>query len=234
MINRLLRAFGVDGSMVRTELSISHCRPGGNLHGEIEVTAGDGPISVGYVAFTLLVNGHAFHSGEVVPGFALGASERRVFEVSYPVPWETPLSMPGVEVTLRTELELARAIDRSDLDPVRIEPLPAQQHILDVLTGLGFHLTSSNVERGALVGVPQGFDFYQEIVLLPGKPYSQRLNELKVTFVATEEKLHVVMEADRRVSPLADRDIFGRFVVDPANPASISWPAVLGDWLNSM
>ncbi len=220
--------------MVRTELSVSKCRPGGDLQGTVEVTAGDSQINVGYVAFTLLVNGHAFHSGQVVPGFSLNAGQRRTFDVSYPVPWETPLSMPGVEITLRTELELARAIDRSDHDPVRVEAMPAQQRILDALTGLGFHLVRSNVERGRLVGVPQTFDFYQEIAFLPGKPYSQRLNQIEVTFVATGEKLHVVVEADRRVSPLADRDVFGRFAVDPANLEATSWPALLDEWLSTI
>jgi sporulation-control protein len=229
-----LRAFGADGSMVRTELSVSRCQPGGQLEGTIEVTAGEYPIKVGYVAFTLLANGLDFHTCQVVEGFSLGAGDRRLFDVIYGVPWESPLTMPGVEISLLTELELARAVDRSDQDPVGIDPLPAQQRILEALTSLGFHLIESNVERGRLVGLPQTLDFYQEIAFSPGKPYSHRLNRLEVTFVATREKLHVVVEADRRVHPLAERDVFGRFAVDAASLDQTRWPALLDEWLSAI
>lgn len=220
--------------MVRAELSTSRCQPGGRLEGTVEVTADEQSIKVGYVAFTLLANGRKFHSCEVVDGFSLGAGQRRLFDVTCDVPWETPLTMPGVEISLRTELELARAVDRSDHDPVQIDPTPSQRAILDALTTLGFHLVESNVERGRLVGLPQSFDFYQEIAFLPGKPYSHRLNRIEVTFVATREKLHVVVEADRRVHPLAERDVFGRFAVDPSAPEETRWPAVLDEWLSSI
>jgi sporulation-control protein len=220
--------------MVRTELSVSRCQPGGQLEGMVEVTAGEHPIKVGYVAFTLLANGLGFHTCEVVEGFSLAAGQRRLFDVTCAVPWETPVSMPGVEITLRTELELARAVDRSDHDPVQIDPAPAQQRILEALAGLGFHLVGSNVERGRLVGLPQTLEFYQEIVFLPSKPYSHRLNRIEVTFVATREKVYVVVEADRRVNPLAGRDVFGRFAVDPENLDTAGWPALLDEWLGAI
>lgn len=220
--------------MVRTELSVARCQPGGTLSGSVEVTGGMDRASIGYVALVLQTNGFEFHRREVVDGFSLGAGERRLFEVSCDVPWEAPLSMPGVEVTLRTELEVARAVDRSDVDPIQIAALPAQQVILDALGGLGFHFIGSNVERGLLPGLPQTLPFYQEIEFLPGNPYSRKLNKLEATFVATAEKLHVVLEVDRRVSPLADRDLFGRFVVDLSTLADTDWPGLLDDWLSTV
>ena len=212
--------------------------PEARLEGLVEVTGGDHRVSVGYVAFALVteIGGSQveFHRRVVVDGFSLGAGERHTFKVGSEVPWESPLTMPGVEVALRTELEIARAVDRSDLDPVRIEPLAAQHHILDALTGLGFHLAGSNVERGLLPGLPQTFPFYQEIEFLPGKSYSHRLNKLEVSFVATDRNVHVVIELDRRVSLLADRDIFGRFVIDPATLSDTDWSGVLADWIEAV
>jgi sporulation-control protein len=249
VVNRLLRLFGVGGPTVRTELSESTVSPGGTLRATVEVTGGDHQVSIGYIAMVLQtkvgVEGGIpgkesavdFFRQEVVDGFPLAPKERRVFEVSCAVPLETPLTrafgqqLAGMEVGLKTELEVAMAVDRSDFDPVHIEPLPVQQHILDALVASGFQFVRADVERGRLRGVPQTLPFYQELEFLPGTAYAQQLRYLEVTFVAGDPKLHVVLELDRVVGPLADRDIFGHFTVDPSTIADTDWRGLLGDWL---
>jgi sporulation-control protein len=41
------------------------------------------------------------------------------------------------------------------------------------------------------------------------------------------------MELDRKVGPLADRDIFGRFTVDPATIKDTDWRGLINDWLTT-
>jgi sporulation-control protein len=249
VVKRLMRMFGVGGPSVRTELSVSRARPGGTFQGTVEVTGGDHQVSIGYIALALVTDvgvqgglpGQTstveFHRQQVVEGFTLAARERRMFDITCDVPLESPLTrafgqqLAGMSVGLRTELEVAREVDRTDLDPVEVDPLPAQQHILDVLVKLGFQYVKADVERGRLRGLPQTLPFYQEIEFLPGTTYANQLRHLEVTFVATDRKLHVVLELDRRVGPLADPDIFGRFTVDPATIADTDWHGLLKDWL---
>ncbi|BCJ72960.1 sporulation protein [Catellatospora sp. IY07-71] len=249
VVKRLMRMFGVGGPSVRTELSVSKAKPGGTFKGTVEVTGGDHQVSIGYIALVLVTDVRPqgglpgqtstveFHRQQVVEGFTLAARERRIFDITCDVPMETPLTrafgqpLAGMNVGLRTELEVAREVDRTDLDPVQVDPTPAQQHILDTLTKLGFQFVKADVERGRLRGLPQTLPFYQEIEFLPGTAYAAHLHNLQVTFVGTDRKLHVVMELDRKVGPLADRDIFGRFTVDPATLADTDWRGLLKDWL---
>lgn len=219
--------------MVRTEMSVATAEPGGTLEGVIEIIGGQSRADVGYAALALVANSTwEFHRCEVVPGFTLGPGDKRVFPFVCEVPREAPLTFPGVQIGLRTELEIARAVDRTDVDPVEIIPSPAQRHILDCLRSMGFELVDANLERGRLRGVPHTLPFYQEIKFLPaGTGYARRLRQLEVTFVATQDRLHVVIELDRRVTPLSDRDVFGHFAVNPAKLHDIDWRALLDNWL---
>ena len=74
------------------------------------------------------------------------------------IPWETPVTMfagqhlRGMNIGVTTELEIARAVDAGDLDPINVHPLPAQQAILDAFGQLGFRFRSADMERGHIRG----------------------------------------------------------------------------------
>jgi sporulation-control protein len=226
---------GSGGPTVQTELTVPQALAGKNLDGMVQVTGGAHRAQVGYIALILCAKVHGsyvdFHRVEAVPGFTLNPGDRHTFAVTCPVPFETPLSLEGTEIGLRTELEIAFAVDRSDLDPVHIAANPAQRHILDCMQSMGFQMLTSHLEKGILDGVPQNLPFYQEIEFLPGPAHERQLHKLAVTFVNAEERLHVVVELDRKVTPLADRDVFGHFAVNPANLDKYNWPALLESWL---
>jgi sporulation-control protein len=225
------------GPTVQTELTVPRALPGEILGGLVEVTGGTHRVRVGYIALVLCAKVHDsyvdFYRVEAVPGFTLNPGDRQTFPVGCPVPFETPPTLEGTEIGLRTELEIAFAIDRSDLDPVTIVLNPAERHILDCMGAMGFQQVSSRLEKGILDGVPQSLPFYQEIDFLPGPAHQRQLRKLAVTFVNTEERLHVVVELDRRVTPLSDRDVFGHFTVNPADLDRYNWAALLESWLHS-
>jgi sporulation-control protein len=236
VIKRLIRTFGGEGGpAVQTELTVAQALPGSTLDGLVEVTGGAHRSQVGFIALTLCAKVHGsyvdFHRVQAVPGFTLNPGDRHSFAVTCDIPAEAPLTLEGTEIGLRTELEIAFAVDHSDLDPVHIAANPAQQHILDCMGSMGFEMVCSRLEKGILEGVPQSLPFYQEIEFLPGPGHQRRLHKLTVTFVNTDERLHVVVELDRKVTPLADRDVFGHFAVDPASLEKYNWPALLDSWL---
>jgi sporulation-control protein len=154
------------------------------------------------------------------------------------VPWETPITevygqhLHGMTMGLATELEIARAVDRSDLDTVAVHPLPAQERILEALLRLGFRFSRADVELGRVPGVHQSLPFYQEIEFYPPSAYAHGINQLEVTFVPTPEVLQVVLEVDRRGGLLTEgHDAFGRFDVDYGRVEQVDWAAELDGWL---
>ncbi|MBR7678940.1 sporulation protein, partial [Streptomyces daliensis] len=62
-------------------------------------------------------------------GFRLAEGERREERFSVTLPWETPVTelhgQPlGVVLGVRTEVSVAGAKDKGDLDPLTVGPLP--------------------------------------------------------------------------------------------------------------
>jgi sporulation-control protein len=179
-----------------------------------------------------------FHRQRITGGFPLAAGQRYDIPFRFEVPWETPLThlfgqhLRGMTMGLRTELEVARAVDKGDLDPVSVHPLPAQERILDALFRLGFHLNRADVERGHIYGVRQTLPFYQEIEFHPAPQYARAINQLEVTFVTAPHQLEVVLEIDKRGGLLGEgRDAFGRFTVDYATVEQTDWTSHLDGWL---
>lgn len=247
MLERLRQVFGAGGPSVATTLSSERVTPGGDLSGTILVVGGKRPVTISRIVLGLstkvrvdgddLSDDVFFGRQAITEPLGLAPGEEQEFEFDFLVPYETPvtavagLPLPDIEVALRTELEVARAFDSSDSDPVAVDPLPAQETIVRALLKLGFRILRSDVEHGTLRGVDQTLPFYQEIEFHPSAKYEAALNQLEVTFVPGAFATQVVLELDRRGGLLAGRDLFGRFVVDHARLADTDWKGKLDDWI---
>ncbi|NUO58848.1 MAG: sporulation protein [Hamadaea sp.] len=248
MLNRLRQVFGAGGPSVATTLHAKRTQPGGDVTGVVQVVGGSRPVTVSKVVLGLstkvCVDGDDTHFDDVffarqalTGSFGLAPGEEREFPFEYLVPYETPLTMiagqrlGSVELGLRTELEVARAFDRSDLDPIETTPLAAQETVVKALLDLGFRILRSDVEHGTLRGVDQTLPFFQEIEFHPAAKYAAMLNQLEVTFVAGPVSTQVVLELDRRGGLIPNREVFGRFVVDHSALRDTDWKGTLDDWI---
>ncbi|MEU2611696.1 sporulation protein [Micromonospora sp. NPDC007271] len=250
IFKRLRQAMGVGGPSVRTVLASPDCRPGGPLEGRVQVVGGDHPVEVSHLALGLVTrvgvesgdSGYdttqEFGRRQVTGAFGLAPGQRYEVPFRFEVPWETPLTdlygqhLPGLTMGLRAELEVARAVDQGDLDPVAVHPLPAQERLLEALRQLGFRFVGAAVERGHLYGVHQTLPFHQELEFLPAPRYARAVNQLEVTFVTDPHRTEVVLELDKRGGLLTEGgDGFGRFTVDHAAVDRTDWGAQLDAWL---
>ncbi|CAM5291274.1 hypothetical protein SALBM311S_09424 [Streptomyces alboniger] len=102
-----------------------------------------------------------------------------------------------MHIGVSTELEIARAVDSGDLDPVNVHPLPAQKAILDAFIQLGFRFKNADMERGLIRGTRQRLPFYQEIEFLPPQQY-RGLNQVELSFVADANAMDVILEMDKK------------------------------------
>ncbi|MFG1945995.1 sporulation protein [Nonomuraea sp. NPDC048826] len=248
MFKRMLGAFGVGAPSVDTVLATPRARPGGTLAGEVRLKGGEFDAAIEHVTLSLVAGAEA----ETGDGELTGLAELRRFPVSGPftlakgtdrtipfeveVPWEAPISevggqpLTGMALGVRTELAIAKAVDKGDLDPVAIEPLPSQQRVMEAFLQLGFAFKSADLEMGRIYGVHQELPCYQEIEFY-GPP--GQISEAELTFVAGPDGMDIVIEADRRSGHYGS-DAVGRFRVGHDEALRMDWAAEIGGWLGNL
>jgi len=250
VFRRMMQAFGVGGPEVDTVLANPNTRPGLPLQGQVNIRGGDHEINVEYIALGLVTRVEVegadseydatveFHRTPITGPFRLGAGQPMSVPFQFPVPWETPITdvygqrLHGMTMGLRTELEIAKAVDKGDLDQINVHPLPAQERILDGFARLGFRFKGADLERGHLRGVRQTLPFYQEIEFYPSGQYANGINEVEVTFVADPQKVDVIMEFDKRAGLLSSgHDAFSHFSVGHHEADRIDWAQQLDGWI---
>ncbi|TYB45601.1 sporulation protein [Actinomadura chibensis] len=250
---RLLGTFGVGGPSVETVLATSQVRPGDRLAGEVRITGGEHEVHIHQVVLGLVTRSEdeygdeeaggtrEFHRGAITGAFLLGAGQHHAIPFQMPLPWELPVTevygqhLHGMAMGVRTELEVAGAVDAGDIDPVSVVPLPSQQRVLDAFGALGFGFKSADVEEGHIAGVHQELPFYQEIEFYAPPRYGGQINEVELTFVTDPHGLVVILEADRRGNMFSEgEDVFGRFHVSHEEALRTTWEHELERWLGAV
>jgi sporulation-control protein len=237
VFKKMLRKLGVGGPSVDTVLADPRHRPGDPLTGEVRLVGGDGAAEIEHIALSLVLRVAeaqvGFHRVVVAGGTRLAAGEERAIPFAVPLPWETPLTevsghpLPRMDLGLRTEVSIAKALDKGDLDPVIVTPLESQDAVLEAFGELGFLFKSADVEAGRLYGVRQELPFFQEIEFYPPPRYAGRVSEVELSFVASATGLAVVLEVDKRAGRSS---AVGQFTA--AHDEAVDWTARIGAWLD--
>ncbi|WP_030753435.1 sporulation protein [Streptomyces sp. NRRL F-5135] len=246
---KLLASLGAGGASVETELSESNVVPGGVVQGEVRLEGGSvnqqiSGLSVGLQARVEVEGGDQeakqdieFAKQTIGGAFEVQAGAVHVVQFGLEIPWETPITtiegqpLRGMNIGVTTELDIARAVDNSDLDPINVHPLPAQQAILDAFVQLGFRFKSADMERGQIRGTRQRLPFYQEIEFFAPQQY-RGLNEVELSFVADDREMDVILEMDKKPGLFTEgSDSFRAFQVGLDDFRGTDWPAYLNQWL---
>ncbi|GAA3909244.1 hypothetical protein GCM10022244_19070 [Streptomyces gulbargensis] len=246
---KLLASLGAGGATVETVLTEENVVPGGVVQGEVRIQGGSVDqqiegLSVGLQARVEVEGGDQEHKQDLEfvkvrlgGAFEVKAGAVHVVPFGLEIPWETPVTsvagqrLPGMNIGVTTELEIARAVDSGDLDPINVHPLPAQQAILDAFVQLGFRFKSADMERGHIRGTRQKLPFYQEIEFFAPQQY-RGLNQVEVSFVADEREMDVVLEMDKKPGLFGEgSDSFRAFKVGLNDFHTTDWAAYLNQWL---
>jgi sporulation-control protein len=251
MFKKLSGLFG-GGASVDTVLATPHTQPGGVLRGEVRINGGTVEMVVDRVELELVakveaegeMNGDdyeyntnvAFQRLHLGHRFSLQPGARHAVPFELAVPWETPITsvsghpLHGMQLGVRTELELAGSTDKGDLDHVEVNPLPAQARLLDAFSRLGFGFKGADLERGTLYG--SRLPFFQEIEFYPAHQYAGAINELEVTFISGPQSMDVLLELDKRGGFLTSgSDAYNRFTVQYAGAEQLNWEQWLHEHL---
>ncbi|MFC7880693.1 sporulation protein [Streptomyces sp. NPDC057376] len=250
VFKRLLGSLGVGAPTVDTVLDPGPVLPGGTLAGQVHLKGGQAGFDIEHITLELVARVEAEHAegeseGVVVfgrftvgGGFRLGAEEPHSVPFSVTLPWETPVTelygQPlGIVLGVRTELAVAGAKDKGDLDQLTVTPLPTQEAILESLGQLGFGFKSADLEYGHIGGTGQQLPFYQEIELVPAPQYAHQVNEIELTFLAGPGGLEVVLEADKRGGLFSPgHDALTRFAV--GHHEDRDWNASVDGWIQRL
>ncbi|MFE6618086.1 sporulation protein [Streptomyces sp. NPDC057740] len=250
VFKRLLGSLGVGGPTVDTILDPGPVRPGGTLTGQVHLRGGHADFDIEHITLELVARVEAEHEeGEsegavaferctVGGALRLAEGEERSVAFSVPLPWETPVTelygQPlGVVLGVRTEVSVAGAKDKGDLDPLTVGPLPVQEAVLEALGQLGFGFRSADLESGRIAGTGQQLPFYQEIEITPSPRYAHQVNEIEVTFLANPAGMEVILEADKRGGLLSSgHDALTRFTV--SHHDSRDWNAEVDGWIRQL
>ncbi|MEU0400796.1 sporulation protein [Streptomyces sp. NPDC006197] len=246
---KLLASLGAGGATVETVLTEENVVPGGVVQGEVRIQGGSVDqqiegLSVGLQARVEVEGGDQEHKQDIEfvkmrlgGAFEVKAGAVHVVPFGLEIPWETPVTtvagqqLRGMNIGVTTELEIARAVDSGDLDPINVHPLPAQQAILDAFIQLGFRFKSADMERGHIRGTRQKLPFYQEIEFFAPQQY-RGLNQVEVSFVADDHEMDVVLEMDKKPGLFTEgSDSFRAFKVGLHDFHTTDWAAYLNQWL---
>ncbi|RSM86569.1 sporulation protein [Kibdelosporangium aridum] len=246
VFKKMLQKLGVGGPSVDTVLADPRVMPGGTLTGEVRILGGESEAEIEHIALSLVTrvergdHGQGmveFHRVVVAGPTKLAAKQERTIPFSIPVPFETPITevggqrLPRMDLGLRTELSIAKAVDKGDLDPVYVVPLESQDAVLEAFGQLGFHFKSADLEAGRIYGIRQELPFFQEIEFYPPQQFAGRINEVELTLVASHEGLVVVLEADKRGGFGGGQDVIGRFEASHRDALEMDWPRMFHEWL---
>ncbi|GAB3846257.1 sporulation protein [Micromonospora andamanensis] len=246
VFKKMLSALGVGGPSVDTVLANPNTRPGLALDGQVNLLGGDAPANIEQIAIGLVTRVEIgeqagvmeFHRQVVSGPLQLTPKQALSIPFQLPLPWETPITavygqrLHGMSLGLRTELAIARAVDKGDLDEINVHPLPVQERILEAFLQLGFRFKKADLERGLIHGVQQTLPFYQEIEFFAAPQYAQTINELELTFVTNPHGVDVVLECDKRGGFLTPgHDVFGRYQVAHTDAERSDWTQVVDGWL---
>ncbi|MFI7316904.1 sporulation protein [Streptomyces venezuelae] len=252
VFKRLLGSLGVGGPTVDTVLDPGAALPGGTLSGRVQLKGGSADFDIEHITLELVARVEAEHDdGEsegvvgfdrftVGGGFRLAEGEQRSVPFSVTLPWETPVTELygqhlGIVLGVRTELSVAGAKDKGDLDQLAVRPLPVQEAVLEALGQLGFGFNSADLEYGRIGGTGQQLPFYQEIELTPAPQYAHAVNEIELTFLAHPGGMEVVLEADKRGGFFSDgHDAVTRFTVGHDGVEYQDWNNLVDGWIRQL
>lgn len=237
------------GADVETVLHRNQVSPGENIDGVVNVRGGHTRVSVNFIELALTARVEVetqdseydanvvYYKNRITGGFQLEQNQTFQVPFSLPIPWNTPfnklggMNLYGVKIGVRTELDIARSVDKKDVDPITVLALPSHEALVVGLAQLGFRLKGSDLESGRLAGSP--LPFYQEVEFNPADHFRGRMNELEVKFVTDQHGMDVVLEIDRR-SVFGSSDKTNRFHVDHATAASQDWASVMQQHLDTI
>ncbi len=210
--NRMLASIGIGGAQVDTVLADDRLCPGEQVRGIVKIRGGNIEQDVQSIYLHLMTQyireiddrkiteNTVIRKFKVSEPFQISPHENAEIPFSFALPFETPVTIGGNRVWLKTGLEIEAAVDPSDHDSLQVTPHPYVQTILDAVNSLGFRLRKVDCEYSPRLG--KGVPFIQEFEFYPTSRFRDRLSELELVFFPNEQGVDTIVQVDRKARGL--------------------------------
>ncbi|UFJ41583.1 sporulation protein [Brevibacillus humidisoli] len=212
MFKKLLASVGIGSAKVDARLHNDSLMPGETISGEVHIVGGDVSQEIDDIYMYVITHYERERDDRKVKEecilvkhrlaerFMLKPEETKIIPFSFPLPYETPLTIGRQPVYLRTGLDIKNAIDPGDSDYIEVRPLPVMSKVLDAVKEIGFQLYKVDCEYNRYLG--RTYPFVQEFEFRPTGKYRSRLDELEVIFFPRGDELELLMQIDKRARGL--------------------------------
>jgi len=241
LLNKVLSSIGIGSAKVDLILPKNNYRAGERIEGILKVQGGIAEQEVNKIYVQLVVQSKYKAGDEVkevnkildhavlTEGFKISQEEQeREIPVSYLLPEDIPVTTGATQFFLTTGMDISRAVDPRDNDPVEILPGQRLEIVMKALEKeLGFRKKRGT---GAFNGRYQEFEYW------PSKFMKGRLDELEVIYQVREDGIGLIMQIDKKTGGLLgglldDLDLDERNVACLIKNNQITTPADVSELL---
>ncbi|GAB3674191.1 sporulation protein [Halopiger thermotolerans] len=217
-MKKVLASIGIGNATVDTVLPTETVRPGETIDADVHITGGNAEQEVGAIRFELetrYLTDDGYREADIdrftlTEGLTIEPDREETRSVSIDVPYETPVTVGGVDVWIETELDIDLAVDPEDQDYLEVRPTPRLQTVFDAMDDLGFSLRTAECEADPYGRYAGGRRFIQEFEFdATGGRFRGQLDEVELVAQPGPDELELFVEIDRRgglLSEMADTD----------------------------
>ncbi len=256
MFGKLLSAIGIGSATVDTKLNNANVQPGGVLSGVTHIKGGssDQDLNPLYLHFVAKIkrtveteegSSHyyeqvSFSKVKISEAFKLKAKEEKQISFSIPVPNEIALThykgmalryAGGHPLGIKTALDIEDALDKSDYDPISVEPNAAMTAFLEAMDKMGFRMAGAELEPGRVAG--SNLSFQQEIEFnARNTSYASKISEVDVSFIGKHGGCDVKLEIEKKGFFGGERNL--SFYLDYSNYQSVNFEGWIHEVMSSI
>jgi sporulation-control protein len=227
IFKKLLASVGIGSARVDARLTQDSLIPGDSVSGEFHLTGGEVAQDIDEIYMYVITHYErednqkkikeecTLAKHRLTEPISLQPDESLVVPFSFPLPYQTPLTMGRQPVYLRTGLDIKLAIDPGDSDFIDVRPHPYMEKVLDAIQSIGFQLYKVDCEYNPYLG--GSYPFVQAFEFRPIGPLRSRVEELDVFFFLRDDGMDVYLELDRRArgylsAPEDESDLDERYI----------------------
>lgn len=217
-MKKVLASVGIGNATVDTVLPTDTVRPGETIDADVNITGGNVEQDIGAIRFELETRYRTEDGYQetdidrftLADGLTIEPDQAETRSVSIDIPYETPVTVGGVDVWIETELDIDLAVDPEDKDFLEVRPTRRLQTVFDAMDDLGFSLRTAECEADPYGRYAGGGRFVQEFEFdATAGRFHGSLDEVELVARPGPDELELFVEIDRRgglLSELADTD----------------------------
>lgn len=212
-MKKVLASIGIGNASVDTVLPSETVRPGETVDAQVHITGGDAEQEVGAIRFELetrFLTDEGYQDADIdrftlAEGLTISPGQEEVRDVTFDIPYETPVTLGNIQVWVETELDIEMAVDPEDKDYLDVRPTPRLQAVFDAMEALGFTLHSAECEADPYGRYTGGQRFVQEFEFRPtGGRFRGDFDEIELVAKPGPDELELFLEIDRRGGLLSE------------------------------